>query len=209
MKRLTDNYNDVNKDEVYTEIQARREDREGQENANLFDGITSSTPKEEMVAALEADDKGGATGTGRSSEGAGVGTAAAPETKPIPDSVKIKRTPVTEAGTEVTASPKVSGNQGKLIIDNMQSTPVEVFLFPVKPLHPDAPSKNLVFIQGAVSNDLLPEAQARTRFAVKKDGTVIYNSRGFDDVRATAEFDLVDIVKLIQHNHGELEEAKD
>ena len=139
---------------------------------------------------------------GRSTEKAGVGTPESGATVGIPDEVKIKRPSLADQGTEISSSAKVKGNQALVVIDIAQSRPVEVFLIETKQFAPEAPEQPLVFVQGAVSNDLMPAAQARSKFAIKEDGTVIYNARGFDDVPATAEFDMVDIVALIEFNHG-------
>jgi hypothetical protein len=136
----------------------------------------------------------------RTTEKAGVGTAVAPEKTPIPESVKIKREPVSEPGTKIsTTGPEVQGDQALQIIDNTMSRPVHVSLIEGKALTPDTDGR-LVFIQGPVSSELLPIAAARSRFAIKKDGTAIYNARGFDDV-VGGDFDLLDIEKLIEHNH--------
>lgn len=134
----------------------------------------------------------------RSKEGA-TGTPEAPKNVPIPEEARIKRNPApATAGQESTTGPKVVGNQRLVIMDVLQNTAVEVIVLEGKHLNPENSGK-LVFIQGTVSNELLPEAQARSRFAVKKDGTVIYNPRGFDDV-PQADFDMVDIVKLVELN---------
>lgn len=138
----------------------------------------------------------------RTTEKAGVGTAAAPEKTPIPEDVKIKREAATETGAKIsTTGPEVQGDQAKQIIDVAMSRPVHVSLIEGKALTPDTDGR-LIFVQGPVSNDLMPIAAARSKFAVKKnDGTAIYNARGFDDVPAGADFDLLDIEKLIEHNH--------
>jgi hypothetical protein len=137
----------------------------------------------------------------RTTEKAGVGTATTPEKVAIPDEVKIKRDNVgPEPGAKIsTQGPEVQGDQALQIIDNTMSRPVHVSLIEGKALTPDTDGR-LIFVQGPVSNDLMPIAAARSKFAVKKDGTAIYNARGFDDV-VTGEFDLLDIEKLIEHNH--------
>jgi hypothetical protein len=136
-------------------------------------------------------------GTGRSKTGAA--DAQEPKNIPVPDEAIIKRPQVTDPGAPEQTSPTVKGDQRITIMDNLQGKAVEVFVIDGQHLNPDVSGK-LVFIQGAVSNELLPEAQARSRFALKKDGTVIYNSRGFDDVPARADYDMVDIVKLVELN---------
>jgi hypothetical protein len=137
----------------------------------------------------------------RTKEKAGVGTAVAPEKTPIPEEVKIPREAAKETGTKIsTTGPEVQGDQALQIIDNTMSRPVHVSLIEGKALTPDTDGR-LIFVQGPVSNDLMPIAAARSKFAVKKDGTAIYNARGFDDVAAGADFDLLDIEKLIEHNH--------
>jgi hypothetical protein len=137
----------------------------------------------------------------RTTEQAGVGTAVEPEKTPIPESVKIKRDNVApEPGAKIsTSGPEVQGDQASQIIDNTMSRPVHVSLIEGKALTPDTDGR-LIFVQGPVSNDLMPIAAARSKFALKKDGTAIYNARGFDDVVA-GDFDLIDIEKLIAHNH--------
>ena len=141
--------------------------------------------------------------SGRSTEKAGVGTPAEPKNQSVPDSVLIKRESVVEEGTKTTSSASVKGDQTIMVIDIMQSRPVKVHVIETKSMgQGEEKDEPLVFVQGAVSNDLMPYAQAKAKFAKKKDGTVIYNARGFDDVPATADFDLVDIVKLVDHVHG-------
>lgn len=137
----------------------------------------------------------------RTTEKAGVGTAKAPENTPIPDAALIKRDNVgPEPGAKIsTTGPEVQGDQALQIIDNTMSRPVHVSLIEGKALTPDTDGR-LIFVQGPVSNDLMTVAAARSKFAVKKDGTAIYNARGFDDV-VGGDFDLLDIEKLIAHNH--------
>jgi hypothetical protein len=67
-------------------------------------------------------------------------------------------------------------------------------------LHKDVDGRVMV-IQGPVSTNVVPAANAKGLFAIKKDGTLIYNDQGFDDVPGNAEFDMLDIVKLIEHNN--------
>jgi hypothetical protein len=136
----------------------------------------------------------------RSTEQAGVGTKAHPRNKRVPAAAIIQRETAPETGTKVTASPEVQGDQALQIIDLRMLRPVHVSLIKGTALTKDTRG-DLIFIQGPVSNNLVPIANARSLFAVKKDGTVIYNDRGFDEVSAGAEFDMLDIEKLIEHNN--------
>lgn len=136
--------------------------------------------------------------TNKTGDTAGVGNVTHPANKRVPDSVLIKR-PGAEEGTKVTASPEVQGDKALMIVDVVNGRTVHVSLIEGVALTKDTDGR-LVFIQGPVSNNLVPVANAKGLFAVKQDGTVIYNDRGFDDV-AHAEFDMLDIVKLIEHNH--------
>jgi len=145
----------------------------------------------------------------RSTEAAGVGNKAEPKTIGIPEDVKIKREVVKEQATKVTESASVKGDQSLQVIDILQSRPVKVFVIDAQSFDPaDEDQSKLVFIQGPVSSELLPYAQSKAKFACKPDGTVIYNSRGFDDVPKNVEFDLVDIVKLTAHNHSKKKSKK-
>lgn len=130
---------------------------------------------------------------------AGVGTNAHPGNKRIPAAAIIQRNPSLETGTKITASPEVQGDKTLMVIDITDSRPVQVFLLEGKPLTKEEDGR-LIFVQGPVANDIMPVAAARSKFAVKKDGTAIYNARGFDEVSAGADFDLLDIAKLIEHN---------
>ena len=47
----------------------------------------------------------------------------------------------------------------------------------------------ILVITNGVSTNVVPLVNAKGLFAIKKDGTVIYNDRGFDDVPNNAEFD--------------------
>jgi hypothetical protein len=134
-------------------------------------------------------------------EKAGVGNKAHPGNQRVPEDAVIRRAPVNEQGTKITDSPEVQGDKGLMIIDDRQSRPVHVSLIEGKGLHKDVDGRVLL-IQGAVSTNIVPVANAKSLFAIKKDGTLIYNDRGFDDVPANAEFDMLDIVKLIEHNNG-------
>jgi hypothetical protein len=138
------------------------------------------------------------TSTG-TTEKAGVGNATHPGNKGVPESALIKREPVTEEGTKVTTSPEVQGDKAMQIIDILMSRPVHVSIIEGKALTPEIDGR-IVIVQGPVAVDIFPLVNASAKFAVKKDGTVIYNARGFDDV-AHADFDLLDIGKLIEHNH--------
>jgi len=208
MKRLKKDYAEAHKYEGYSQIQAPRE-----KGDNKFDGITSASTKDDMVAALEDDDGAGsgdnggdkpAVGSGHSTEPRGVGSSSKTtedENVPVPDEVRIPRAPSNrEQGLEISEhGPKVTGDQTIVAIDVMQSTAVEVTLIEGLNLDP-AKSGDLVFVQGTVSNDLFPVATGRSKFACKQDGTLIYNARGFDDVPGDAKFDLVDIAALIRLN---------
>lgn len=133
----------------------------------------------------------------RSKEGASGN--AQPENIGVPKEALIQRKAPEENAGDESASVKVKGNQRLLVMDDMHKAPVEVVVVEGQHLNPKSSGK-LVFVFGAVSNDFCTEAQARAKFAQQKDGTVIYNARGFDDVRATADFNLVDIVKLVELN---------
>lgn len=136
----------------------------------------------------------------RTTEQAGVGNKAHPGNKRVPEAAIIKRPGTEETGTKVTASPEVQGDKTLQIIDIRMSRPVHVSMIEGKALTKETDGR-LIFIQGPVSNNLVPVANARALFAVKKDGTVIYNHGGFDDVPGSTEFDMLDIVKLIEHNN--------
>lgn len=211
MKRLTGDYANENKADLYAEIQARRDERDGEG----FDGITSKSSHGEMVKGLTKDDKsedkdpeadapkkGENPPFQKSKEKAGVGKEREPRNKHLPDSVLIKRRPTEDTSTKITDSASVTGDQGKMIIDILNSRPVHVSLIDGQALTPDIDGR-LVFIESNVASDLKSVAAARALFAVKADGTVIYNPRGFDDVPPTADFNMVDIVALIEHNHSQ------
>lgn len=148
---------------------------------------------------------------GRSTEKAGVGNKFHPQNIRVPESVLIKRDKPEETQTLITRSPVVQGNKALMIIDNRNNKPVHVSLIEGVGLTPDIDGR-LIFVQGPVTNDLLPVANARAKFAVKADGTVIYGMQGFDDVPGRAalshegqghpEFDMIDIVKLIEYNNS-------
>lgn len=139
--------------------------------------------------------------TGRTTEKAGVGNKSHPGNVRVPESVLIPRGPAAEQGTKVTVSPEVQGNKALMIIDILNSRPVHVSLIEGVALTPETDGR-LVYIEGPVSNDLKSVDKAKGLFAVKQDGTVIYNPRGFDEVPAGADFDLLDIVALIDYNHS-------
>jgi hypothetical protein len=134
-----------------------------------------------------------------SSEHAGVGTQERPKNRPIPDSVKIKRHRATESGLQVESSATVVGDQGKLIMEVNSGRPVHVSIIEGKALTKDTDGR-LVYVEGPVANDLMTMSVAKSKFALKKDGTCIYNARGFDDV-VGGDFDLIDIEKLVEWNH--------
>lgn len=141
--------------------------------------------------------KKGSKGRGPNQDAKGD-PAEPPKNTPVPEEAVIRRPEAAEAATKESSAPQVKGDQRIVVIDNMQKRPVSVFVLEGKNLNPELSGK-LVFIQGAVSNEWLPEAEARAKFAMTKDGTVIYNARGFDDV-AHADFSMVDIVKLVESN---------
>lgn len=120
-----------------------------------------------------------------------------PETIRIPDEVRIKREPA-QPETPITESASVTGDQRLMIIDILNNCPCEILIVEGSNLDPER-SGTIVFVESNVTHDVLTEHRARGKFAAKPDGTVIYNGRGFDEVRASAEYDLVDIVKLAEH----------
>lgn len=135
----------------------------------------------------------------------GLGNAGTPANTPIPEKMLIPRGPEAGAGEQpppLSQSPAVQGDQTQMIMDILQKRPVEVFLIEAKALVKGAKGR-LVFVQGPVSNGLMTVAAARTKFAVLKDGTAVYNAHGFDDVPSTAkDFDLLDVEALIEHNNA-------
>lgn len=127
---------------------------------------------------------------GKPTETATTATATpAPENIPVPEEAIIRQ-PVDVPPDPL---PAVTGDKRIAILDTESKT-VEVVILEGKHINPEISGK-LVFVQGAVSNELLPEAQARNRFALSVDGTVKYNSRGWD-----GGCDMVDIVKLVESN---------
>lgn len=134
-------------------------------------------------------------------EQAGVGNKAHPGNQRVPEDAVIRREPVNEQGSKITASPEVQGDKGLMIVDVRNSRPVHVSLIEGKGLHKDVDGR-VMLIQGPVSTNIVPVANAKALFAIKKDGTLIYNDLGFDDVPGNTEFDMLDIVKLIEHNNG-------
>lgn len=138
--------------------------------------------------------------TGRSEEKAGVGNPTHPVNKHVPDSVLIKRDKVEDTTTKISETgPEVTGDQALQIIDNRNSRPVKVSLIEGVGLTKDTDGR-LIFVESNVVHDLMSVEVAKAHFAVKKDGTVLYGQQGFDDV-AGGDFDLLDIVKLIEHNN--------
>lgn len=118
----------------------------------------------------------------------------------LPEEVLIKRPEAEEA--EISEhGPEVHGDQSLMIIDNRNNKPIKVSLIEGTGLTKEQDGR-LIFIESNVIHDLMSVEVAKSHFAVKKDGTVIYGQQGFDDVPHNAEFDMIDIVKLIEHNHG-------
>lgn len=151
----------------------------------------SAASKAAPNAAGQSQDKGGVGNTGRHHE----------FNKRVPEAALIHRPGKGEGeqGQKITTTPEVKGDKSLQIIDLTNgSAAIHVSLIEGKALNPNEDGR-LVFIQGPVGNDLATVARARSLFAVKNDGTVVYNSRGFDDV-PHADFDMVDIVKLIELN---------
>lgn len=146
-------------------------------------------------------------GTGRSTEVA-VGLAEKPKNIPIPEEAIIRR-PKQEENGQTVQSPTVTGDQSLIVMDVLQGTALQdIIVLQGSHLNPDDDG-TVVFIQGTVSNDIVSAKKAKSLFALKPDGTVIYNSRGFDDVSPKAEFDLVDIVKLVELNSKRGQAKKD
>jgi hypothetical protein len=117
--------------------------------------------------------------------------------KSVPENVILRRP--AEGEEKVSQTPKVKGDQSLMVMDVVQKAPVEVFLLQSETLDPDGDGR-VIFVQGAVSNGIMPAAAAIGKFAVMNDGTLAYNARGFDDLPG-AEFDLIDVAKLIEHNN--------
>lgn len=139
-----------------------------------------------------------------------VGGATHPENLRVPESVLIKRPKAEDegVGAKVTTSPEVLGDKAMMIIELPQGKPLlAVVLLEGLGLTPVQDGR-MIFVQGTVSSDFFNVAQAKGKFAVKKDGTVIFNARGFDDV-PHADFDLVDIVALMEHNNSSKGKADD
>lgn len=154
------------------------------------------------TSAKKAATKGSrkAQATNKSDDVAGVGNKGHPGNKHVPQSAVIVRPDLSEEGTKITASPEVQGDKALQIIDILNGKPVHVSLVNGVALTKEADGR-LVFIEGPVAYDVKSVAAAKALFAIKSDGTVIYNPRGFDDVPANKEFDMLDIVKLIEHNN--------
>jgi hypothetical protein len=161
-------------------------------------GATSKSAKSKAKAKAPKAPK--APASPASKDKAGVGNTTHPGNKRIPAKALIRREPANPEETKVTASPEVQGDKALQIIDVLNSRPVHVSLIEGKALTKETDGRVLV-IQGPVSMKVIPLVNARSLFAVKKDGTVIYNDRGFDDVPAGADFDMVDIAVLIDHNN--------
>lgn len=139
-------------------------------------------------------------GNGLTADTAGVGNVARPGNSRVPESVLMKR-PGTDnpEGTKVTDTASVQGDQALMVIDVANSKPVKVIVLEGKAL-----TKNdcgtLVLVESGPVMDVMSYETAKKKFAQKKDGTVIYGQKGFDDV-PHADFDMVDIVKLVEHNN--------
>lgn len=168
--------------------------------AKAAKGGKTAKSKASAKSKAQAKARRGADPSSGSADKAGVGNKTHPENKRIPEKAIIQRAPANPEGTLVTASPEVQGDKALLIVDVVNMRPVHVSLIQGKALTKDTDGR-VLFIQGPVSNQTVPIANAKALFAVKKDGTVIYNDRGFDDVPAGADFDMVDIVALIEHNN--------
>lgn len=171
-----------------------------QRNAKRNAARKEARAQKKSAKALKKETKGARPSTG-TAEKAGVGNKAHPGNKRVPEDAVIRRQPLNEQGTKITDSPEVQGDKGLMIVDVRNSRPVHVSLLEGKGLHKDVDGRVMV-IQGPVSTNVVPVANARALFAIKKDGTLIYNDLGFDDVPTNAEFDMLDIVKLIEHNNG-------
>jgi hypothetical protein len=118
-----------------------------------------------------------------------------PANKRIPESAIIRRPD--PPGSNVSEKPKVEGDKSLIVMDVAQKAPVQVFLLKGRALNPGADHR-IIFVQGQVSNGIMPAEVAKSKFAVMKDGTLVYNARGFDDV-AGADFDMLDIAELIEN----------
>lgn len=135
-------------------------------------------------------------------ETAGVGNKTHPGNLRVPEDVLIKRQNQNPEGTKISdTGPEVQGNKAMMVIDVRTSKPVKVFLVQGIGLLPSDEGL-LVCVESSPIMDVMSAAVARAKFAVKKDGTVIYGQQGFDDA-AHLDFDLLDIVKLIKSNHSD------
>lgn len=136
-----------------------------------------------------------------SAERGGVGNEKRPKTKGVPEYIRTPARPESEEGTEVTDTPSVKGDQTQQIIDIRTGRPANVTLIEGgRGLTPDK-SGTLVHVHSGVLNEVIPEEQAKALFARKPDGTIIFNQQGFDEVPGQVKFDMIDIVKLVDHNH--------
>jgi hypothetical protein len=165
-------------------------------------GGKPAKPAAKKPAKKRARKKAAKKGDKRSSEKAGVGNAAAPKDVRVPDSVLIPKGDTTPAdpGTKVsTTGPEVQGDKTQQIIDVRNGLAVHVSLIEGVALTPEIDGR-LVYVQCGPTTDTMTVMMAKKKFAVKKDGTVIYNALGFDDVPG-GDFDMLDIVKLVEHNN--------
>lgn len=153
-------------------------------------GVGIATPPEQT----EEEKKAAADKAAKDAEGMH------PKNIKVPEEVLIKR-PVQEQSAISTTGPTVRGDQALEIIDNLNGRAVKVSLIEGKGLTPDVDGR-LIFVESNVIHDVMSVEAAKAKFAVKKDGTVLYGQRGFDDVPHNAEFDMLDIVKLIEYNQG-------
>jgi hypothetical protein len=58
----------------------------------------------------------------------------------------------------------------------------------------------VIFVPGFPTSDIMDFAQAKSRFAVKTDGTIVYDPHGFIP-GANPQFNLVDIAEIIKANN--------
>lgn len=131
-----------------------------------------------------------------------VGGKAHPQNLRVPDGVIIKRPSAAAEGLTITDSPVVQGDKAMQIIELPQGKPVLcICLIDGVGLRAEDDGR-CIFVQGTVAADFFNVEQAKSKFAIKKDGTIIFNARGFDEVPAGADFDMLDIVALIEHNNS-------
>ncbi len=58
----------------------------------------------------------------------------------------------------------------------------------------------VIFVPGFPTSDIMSIAQAKSRFAVKTDGTILYDPHGFIP-GANPQFNLIDIAEVITANN--------